>query len=230
MITGLPFYVYTTFIIAVVSTLLFLYYATQKNYKTFILIGILGGAQSWLAFNGFFLNTTISPSPFLLLFPPALIIIVFFFITKKGNKFIDRLSIKHLTILHTIRIPIELILYWIYIDGYIPELMTFEGKNFDILAGISAPFIYYFGYVKKRLNRSLLITWNLICLCLLLSIIIISLLTAPLPFQQFSFDQPNVGVLYFPFVWLPGIIVPIVLFAHLVTIHQLIRQKSKRQE
>jgi hypothetical protein len=58
------------------------------------------------------------------------------------------------------------------------------------------------------------------------NIVTIAILSAPLPFQQMGFDQPNVGVFLFPFIWLPALIVPLVLFSHLVCIYQLVRQKE----
>jgi hypothetical protein len=60
----------------------------------------------------------------------------------------------------------------------------------------------------------------------LLNIVINAVLSIPSPFQQFAFEQPNVAVLYFPFVWLPCCIVPIVLFAHLAAIKQLWNKKQ----
>jgi hypothetical protein len=57
--------------------------------------------------------------------------------------------------------------------------------------------------------------WNWICLALLLNIVVRAVLSAPSPIQQFAFDQPNIAILHFPFVFLPGFIVPAVLFCHL---------------
>jgi hypothetical protein len=102
--------------------------------------------------------------------------------------------------------------------------MTFEGRNFDILAGITAPFVAYVGITKGKLNKSVLLIWNILCLGLLLNIVINALLSAPSPIQQFAFDQPNVAILNFPYSWLPTCIVPIVLFAHLAAIRQLTRK------
>lgn len=112
-----------------------------------------------------------------------------------------------------------------FLHKSIPQLMTFEGRNFDIIAGLTAPVIYYFGYIKKVFPKSVLLTWNIICLVLLLNIVVNAVLSAPTPIQQFAFDQPNTGVLYFPFVWLPGFIVPVVLLAHIVSIRSLILKR-----
>jgi hypothetical protein len=53
-----------------------------------------------------------------------------------------------------------------------------------------------------------------------------AILSAPGLFQTRAFDQPNVGVLYFPFVWLPGFIVPAVLLSHLVVLTKLLFSKQ----
>ena len=104
--------------------------------------------------------------------------------------------------------------------------MTFEGRNFDILAGITAPIIVWMAFRKNQINRPLLITWNLVSLLLLLNIVITAILSIATPIQQFGFEQPNRAVLYFPYIWLPAIIFPIVLFTHLASIFQLSRKTS----
>ncbi len=103
--------------------------------------------------------------------------------------------------------------------------MTFEGNNFDIFSGLTAPLVYYFGFNKEMMNRNIILAWNIICLGLLLNVVITGILSAPTPFQQIAMDQPNIALLHFPFNWLPCL-VPLVLFAHLVSIRQLIRNRS----
>jgi len=105
--------------------------------------------------------------------------------------------------------------------------MTFEGQNFDILSGLTAPIIFYVGFIKKRIGRKAMLVWNFLCLGLLINIVVIAVLSAPFPFQKLAFDQPNIAVLYFPFVWLPCCIVPLVLFSHVATIRQLLRGENQ---
>ena len=83
--------------------------------------------------------------------------------------------------------------------------------------------MYYAVFVKRWIGKKGLLIWNFICLGLLINILIIAVLSAQTPIQQLAFDQPNIGVTYFPFVWLPAVIVPIVLYAHLVSIRILLR-------
>ncbi len=158
---------------------------------------------------------------------PTILTIILLFSTSKGRQFIDSLPLKNLTYLNIVRIPVEIILFWLFLNKTIPELMTFEGQNFDILAGISAPIIAYFGLTKTKLNRKTILIWNFICLGLLVNIVVNALFSAPSPIQKFAFDQPNIAILNFPFSWLPTFIVPIVLFGHLTSIRQLMKYKTE---
>jgi hypothetical protein len=164
-----------------------------------------------VGYSGFYTVTNTLPPRFIfLILIPVLLIIATFF-TEPGKQFIDSLDVKWLTLLHVVRIPVELVLYWLFLNKAVPELMTFEGRNLDILSGLTAPIVFYFGYVKKSLGKYALLAWNIVCLGLLVNIVSNAVLSAPFPFQKFAFDQPNIAVLYFPFVWLPCCIVPLVL-------------------
>ena len=158
---------------------------------------------------------------------PTILTIIFLFINPKGRQFTDSLPLKHLTYLHTVRIPVEMVLFWLFLNKVIPELMTFEGRNFDILAGLTAPFIAYYGLTKQKLSRQIILIWNFVCIGLLANIVGNAVFSIPSPIQKFAFDQPNLAVLNFPFSWLPTFIVPIVLFCHLASIRQLLKPKTE---
>ena len=104
--------------------------------------------------------------------------------------------------------------------------MTFEGKNFDILSGLSAPFVFYYAFIKRTISRKLLIAWNLICLALVMNVVTHGILAAPSVLQKIAFEQPNMAVLYFPFIWLPAFVVPVVIFSHLVCLRHLLLKKD----
>lgn len=215
-----PFYVSMVFMLTTILTVAIFYKATSRSTTALaLLIGWLA-LQGLLARTGFYTVTNTIPPRFLLSVLPPLAFVILLFATSKGRHFIDSLDTRTLTLLHTIRIPVELGLYWLFANKAIPQLMTFEGRNFDILSGITAPLVYYFGFIKKTWGRKTILAWNLLSLGLLINIVVNAFLSAPFPFQQFAFDQPNIAVLYFPFIWLPCCIVPIVLLSHLAAIRQ----------
>ena len=226
----MPIYLTITFWISTIGTLVLFHWVTSNmksdRYKANLILMALTGwiiLQGILAKEGLYNRHLDALPPYIALFGafPTFLIILVLFTTKSGRSFIDQLPIQHLSYLHTIRIPVELVLFWLMIEGEVPELMTFEGRNFDILAGISAPFIGYFLARNPSKNRTALIIWNILCLGLLINIVIHAFLAAPLPLQILAFDQPNVAVLKFPFIWLPTFIVPVVLFCHLVSLRKL---------
>lgn len=225
MFTGLPSYLILTFLAAVTLTYqLFISAVKNKLVPSLIIFGWLA-ATAALAYTGFFTDIAGMPPRFTLAVLPALLFIIILLISKKGQSFVDGLNIRKLTLLHIVRIPVELSLYWLAAHKAVPELMTFEGRNFDIVSGITAPIIYFICFDGNRVkNRRLLLAWNCICLGLLLTIVINGVLSAPFRFQQFAFDQPNMAVLYFPFVWLPSFIVMVVLLSHLAAIRQLLKR------
>jgi len=215
MLNELPLFYSIAFLVTTLLTLILFYYATNKSKEVLIVITLLMTIQSVLSYNGFYLNTKTVPPRFLLIMLPTLLIILGLFISKKGKAWLQTLDLKMLTLLSVVRIPVELILYILFIYKTIPELMTFSGRNFDILPGLVVPIIYYLKFVKKQSNK-IFMTWNVIGLVLIVNIIVQAVLSAPFIFQQFAFDQPNVGVLYFPFILLPVFVAPAVLFSHLV--------------
>ncbi|ADB37681.1 hypothetical protein [Spirosoma linguale] len=180
--------------------------------------------QSIVGLTGFYTVNTVPPRFLLLLIPPTLTIVALMSMAR-GKTFIDQLDIRALTLFHVVRIPVEIVLLWLFMHKTIPELMTFEGRNFDIISGLSAPFVYRFGFAGNRVNKPLLLIWNLVCLVLVVNIVVNALLSAPTPFQQFAFEQPNIAIGYFPFNLLPSCLVPLVILAHLVTIRQLLSKE-----
>lgn len=218
-----------TSIAMIVTTLLavaIFYIAAQRSNKFLLATIVWLLLQAALATAGFYEVVNTVPPRFILLPGPPVVAIIVLFSTAAGRRFIDGLDAKWLTLLHTVRIAVEIILLMLYLQGAVPGIMTFEVSNFDILAGVSALLIFYFAYIKKKIGRYGLLIWNLLCLALLINIVIIAILSAPTSLQQFGFEQPNIAVLHFPFVWLPAFIVPLVLFSHLAMIRRLLAGKK----
>jgi len=210
------------FIMTTALTILWFRKASQNSSGfRIILIWIL--LQGVLGLTGFYQNPHKFPPPILLLLFPPVLIMVALFATSGGQRFIDRLKPGILTRLHVIRIPVEFVLYLLYLDHQVPVIMTLAGGNYDIISGLTAPVIYYYGFVKKTFSRGILLGWNVICLGLLLNIVARAVLSSPSTFQKLAFDQPNTAILHFPYNWLPSVIVPLVLFSHLVSIRSLFR-------
>lgn len=221
---NLPTFINLLFGLTVVGTIMWFYFATKSKTFLFVAIGwtII---QSAIGLSGIYQNTQAMP-PRLMLFGifPTLVFIVVIFMTTKGRKFIDSINLQTLTYFHSIRIPVEIVLALLFHQGVVSVFMTFEGTNFDLFSGITAPIVGYLAFRTSRENKKLLLLWNIICLLLLLNVVITAVFAFPSPFQKLAFDQPNIAVLYFPFNLLPTVVVPTVLFGHLVAIRRLTKK------
>lgn len=207
------------FVATVIATWIMLYKATNAPKLMWLLALTWLPAQMLLSTGGFYLDTTSMPPHFALAIMPPVIFIACLAIFR-SKMLIETGSLKRLTLLHTVRIAVELALFYLFQTGEIPKLMTFEGSNPDILSGITAPLVWL-AYRKGVAGNKGLLLWNIVCLGLLLNIVVRAILSAPTPFQQFAFDQPNVGLLKAPYVLLPAFIVPAVLFSHVAAMLKL---------
>lgn len=221
--TTIPFYVYVLMVLAAILSVFFFYKAAKRP-SVLVIILAWAAVQSAISLTGFYKTEDTIPPRVALLLMPAIVCIIIIFTTKAGRKFIDSLDIRWLTLVHSVRIPVEIALHGLFLCKLIPQLMTFEGRNFDIIAGITSVAVYYFAFVKKSMGRKWLLVWNFFSLALLMNIVINAVLSMPTVFQQFAFDQPNIGLFRFPFTILPAVIVPLVLFSHLVAIRQLAKK------
>ena len=120
-----------TFIIISLLSLLLLYLGVGKNKR---LLHLFISWQFIVGFLAFFMVLETNPK----LFP--ILILGSFALTIYSLKRIDikMINPRILLAIHILRIPVELVLYQLFLLQKIPNLMTFKGWNYDILVGISA--------------------------------------------------------------------------------------------
>ncbi|TAF44113.1 MAG: hypothetical protein EAZ51_02870 [Sphingobacteriales bacterium] len=207
-----------TFILITLLSLLFFYMASESD-KRFLTISLLWiSIVTALAIFGFFKKINTTPPRFLIVILGNIVFVFF------ALKFLKKVNINtnFLLLVHALRLPVEIGLYQLFLQKQIPRVMTFEGYNFDILIGISA--ILLFAYVhltQKSIYKIFFLLWNFVGIFLLTTIVVIAIISAPLPIQLLGFEQPNVAVLKFPFILLPAFIVPVVFLSHILAIKNL---------
>jgi len=98
--------------------------------------------------------------------------------------------------------------------------MSFEGRNFDVLSGLLAIPAGYYCFVKKSWPPVAVFVYNIGGLILLLNIVTISSLSLPTPLRVFH-NQPDSSLITtFPFIYLPGVLVPLAYTLHILSIKQ----------
>lgn len=234
MIENIPSYL--TIVYLVLASLLLAYFwkmlytAFGKKTANLAISGLVLWAvlQCSLAATGFYLNFEGMPPRFVLVVVPVFAFM--FYLAARHSETLQKLDFVPLTFIHLVRIPVEVLIYVWFVYECVPQEMTFEGRNFDILAGITAPLAVYF-LIKHgaKTHFKLIYSWNILSLMLLINIIITAVLSAPTAFQKMGLTQPNIAIFHAPFILLPALIVPIVFFCHMVSILKL-REIKKELE
>jgi hypothetical protein len=235
---NIPPYVSGTFVAIVLALIAFIYYAVdsvapgKKNLTPAITLTLL---FTWIflvsiqTFNGFFLDFSTPPRLMIYVGIPAITIVILF-ILPKTRSFLNEMPMTTLTYLHIIRVPVEMVLWWLAISETISMELTFEGVNLDIISGISAPFAAVFMIGAKNKNKIGAIIWNVLAIGLLANVVYRAISYTPYFYEQLPGGEvANTAVFYFPYILLPTFVVPVVLFSHLVCLNQLIFKKDQLQ-
>lgn len=220
MIENLPNWINITFILVTLITIGIFYISNGKPKAITLIILLWSIAQSVIAFRGFYQVTDTIPPRFVLVLFPTIILIIYGVFPKNLKWIYSHRKTEFSIFLHSIRIPVEIVLLYLFFNKMIPKLMTFEGVNFDIFIGITAPIIGLL-YLKGKISKKGLFVWNIMGLVLILTILFLGIFSSEFQFQQFSFEQPNKAINFFPFILLPATVVPIVIYTHLTDLIKL---------
>ncbi len=153
---------------------------------------------------------------------PFIIGLVIYYQRNKDNKALQAMPKTWPVYYQTFRIAVELLLLYTFYAGIIPETATFEGLNFDILMGISAPFVGYFLFRGEVKNRTLAMAWNILGIGMILFVVFIIATSIYLP-QIWGSDVSLVteDFFLFPYLTIPLFLAPSGIFMHMVSLMQL---------
>lgn len=171
---------------------------------------------------GFFADfNALPPRPLLAIVLPMAAIMVFAF-SSAGTQLLRATPPQWLILPQAFRIVVELLLLLAFLAGKLPEQMTLEGRNWDILTGLLAVPAGYFCFVKKSSRPfPIAVAFNILGLLLLFNILVVAALSMPTPMRHFMNEPANTLVAYFPFILLPGVLVPIAFGLHVFSLRQL---------
>jgi len=121
--------------------------------------------------------------------------------------------------MQTFRIGVELAFWGLFAAGGAPKQVTFEGHNFDVLVGLTAPFVAL-AIAKLNVRPSLVIAWNLLGILILSNTIVTTLSSMPGPLHLNWPGMPFTAFAAWPFVWVPAFLAPLAIFIHVFSIRQ----------
>jgi hypothetical protein len=115
-------------------------------------------------------------------------------------------------------------LYRASLEGVMSPQMSLSGYNFDVVSGLAA---------GGLLLASLWVTpprwvlWSFNALGLTLMTIILGIAIASMPsFAAFGPTRTNTWIAYFPYLYLPAIMVQLALLGHLLSIRKLVGETA----
>lgn len=125
--------------------------------------------------------------------------------------------------LQAFRLPLELVMHRAGTLGIMPPELSYGGYNFDVVTGAAALGLWLLLRAGIAVPRAAVWAWNAWGLWCLAVITAIAIATSPMV-RAFGDDPRHVNtwVLYFPYVWLPAVLVLIALAGHVVIARALL--------
>ena len=191
-----------------------------------IFSGTIIGLLLWIFYvsiwsiTGMMADFSLFPFNFMPILAIPLVTILIITYSKIFKEIIIHIPQQNLIRLQSFRIFVEILLWALYVINLAPVQMTFEGRNFDILAGLSAIIVAYL-ISKGSISKSGIAIWNIVCLGLLINIVVIAILSLPTPFRIFMNEPTNTVVTEFPVSFLPGLLVPLAYGLHFFSLRKL---------
>ena len=127
------------------------------------------------------------------------------------------------------RTGVELAFWRMYQEGIAPVQMSFEGRNFDLLVGLTAP-ILAAGIALRWLGPRVVIAWNFFALAGVGNAIFTSATSIPGPLRLNWPGEPFTGIAEWPVVWIPAFLAPTAIFLSVVSIRQAIAGLSGKRQ
>jgi hypothetical protein len=224
----------TLFILFVVAVAMMIAFSIMRflppHYRRPGLIGlalwlIYGGT---LGVSGVIANATIVPPGLFYLLAPMIMLVMFMARSNVGQTIAFSIPVWFLTAMESFRLVVEVFLHALWRGGQLPQMLTYHGANFDILIGISAPVIAWL-IASHRISDRLALAWHVVGIAFLANVAITGVLTSPGPLKFLATEVPNIAIGTFPFTFIPGLMVPLALVLHVLSIRALRKRTSNMQ-
>jgi hypothetical protein len=177
---------------------------------------------TWVAAaSGFLQNWNSTPPPFALIVLGVLVVSLTLAFSTVGRRIAEQIPLWWLVGVQGFRLPLEIAMHALVARGIMPVQMSYSGRNFDIVTGLTAVIVAALvaaGYGGRRL----VFVWNVMGLALLINVVSMAIASTP-PFRHFGDDRVVTFVTYAPFVWLPAVMVVAALAGHLLIFRALRR-------
>ena len=123
------------------------------------------------------------------------------------------------------RVGVELVLLAYYGRGLVPRQMTLEGRNLDLLVGLTAPVMAVL-IARGRASRPLVLGWNALGLASLVNVAYLAVTSAPGALHRNWPGEPLTLVGHWPAVWIPALLLPSAVALHVISIRRTLNSSA----
>ncbi len=164
------------------------------------------------------------PPPIVLFVAVALGLAAWLAGSRAGGRLARGLGFTALVGVQAFRWPLELLMHRAVREGVMPAQMSYGlgsgGRNLDIVTGITAALLALL-LARRAVPSAVVAAWNAMGAVLLANILVVAVRSMPF-IAAYGPDRLNTWVAYPPYVWLPGLFVPVALAGHLVISRKLV--------
>ena len=161
-----------------------------------------------------------APPTMLLTIAVSIVLAIVLALSPLGRRIALGLPVVALVSYQGFRVIVELLMHRAYSEGLMPVQMSYSGRNFDIVTGITALALGAW-LATGHSSRKLLVTWNTLGVVLLVNILAVAFLSAPTPMRRFMNEPANDWITRAPWVWLPTVMVFAAVFGHVALYRRL---------
>ncbi len=177
--------------------------------------------------SGLLMDLSFPPRFVLFMILPAFIFIGVFLSRNRKKQWIQAIPPHWLVAYQLFRVLIETLFVYTVAVGLLHKNVTIEGYNFDMVFAFTAPIVAIITYRSKKVPSVLLQIWNYTGLVVIASIIFLFNSTIYFPEIYGSHLEPfPSGFGMYPFVLVPGFLMPSAVFIHFLSLVQLKNTKS----
>lgn len=223
-ITALAILCMAVFLVGLRKALAFTSIPTNQRKRLLIITSLV--ITAWMLLLGLLASQQVFAAPS---FPPrpmftvlfGLIGILILSFTQTGKAVLQAAPLHWLVFFQAFRIGVELWFWYAYKTAVFPRIMTFEGANFDIIAGLLAIIAGVLILKLPRHARAIGTVFNIAGILILLNTLRAAALSMPSSVQQYPFDERLLLLGRPYFIYLPGILVVLALGLHILSLRQL---------
>ncbi len=182
------------------------------------------GVSAIATLSGLLPRMDIFPPPFIVMMVSFLVATFATGFSAVGKSVATNTSFFAIVALQSFRFPLELLMHQAFEKKIMPIQLSYSGYNFDVMTGLGALILLVILKFKPDTPKWLIWIWNVWGIYCLIAIAMIAVIGSPFV-RGFGSEPENLNtwVLFFPYVWLPAVLVMVAIFGHLILTRKLLQ-------